>query len=182
MLNAAIAAASAMMPMRVLILCSVLLPSALGVFAIGIGAAAAFNVLYALLAVYRADRSQGSGVAPRRNPFDFWPAVGFAVMVAVIVIAARWTIDRYGAEGMTILVGLTGLYDVDAAIIMTTTLPKGSLPLAQFGILLSLPIFVNTVLKSVLVVVLGGFRAGFVAALPLFVDAGLIAGGIWMLS
>ena len=182
MLNAAIAAASAMMPMRVLILCSVLLPSALGVFAIGIGTAAAFNVLYALFAVYRADRSQGSGVAPRRNPFDFWPAVGFAVMVAVIVIAARWTIERYGAEGMTILVGLTGLYDVDAAIIMTTTLPKGSLPLAQYGILLSLPIFVNTALKSVLVVVLGGFRAGFVAALPLFVDAGLIAGGIWMLS
>lgn len=182
MLNAAIAAASAMMPLRVLILCGVLLPSALGVFAIGVGTAAAFGVLYALAAVYRADRGKGSGVATRRNPFDFWPAVGFAVMVAVIVIAARWTIDRYGAQGMTVLVGLTGLYDVDAAIIMTTTLPQGALPLSQFGILLSLPILVNTLLKWLLVLVLGGVRAGFVAALPLLGGAALIGGGIWVLS
>ncbi len=184
MLNAAIAAASAMMPLRVLILCGVLLPSALGMFAIGIGAAAAFGALYALASVYRADRSRssGGGVSVRRNPFDFWPAVGFAVMVAVIVIIARWTIERYGAQGMTVLVGLTGLYDVDAAIIMTTTLPQSALPLSQLGILLSLPILVNTLLKWLLVLVLGGVRAGFVAALPLLGGAALIGGGIWLLS
>jgi len=182
MLNAAIAAASAMMPLRVLILCGVLFPQALGVFGIGIGSAAAFGVLYALAAVYRADRNKGSGVTARRNPFDFWPAVGFAVMVAVIVIAAHWTIDRFGAQGMTVLVGLTGLYDVDAAIIMTTTLPRDTLPMSQLGIILSLPILVNTVLKWVLVLALGGVRAGFVAALPLLGGAGLIAGGIWMLA
>lgn len=184
MLNAAIAAASAMMPLRVLILCGVLLPSALGMFAIGIGAAAVFGALYALASVYRADRSRssGGGVSVRRNPFDFWPAVGFAVMVAVIVIIARWTIERYGAQGMTVLVGLTGLYDVDAAIIMTTTLPQSALPLSQLGILLSLPILVNTLLKWLLVLVLGGVRAGFVAALPLLGGAALIGGGIWVLS
>lgn len=182
MLNAAIAAASAMMPIRVLILCGVLMPSALGVFAIGIGAAAAFNMIFALFAVLRADRRPGGGLAPHRNPFDFWPAVGFAAMVAIIVIAARWTIEHYGAQGMTVLVGLTGLYDVDAAIIMTTTLPKGSLPMPALGILLALPILVNTALKSLLVVVLGGVRAGSVAAFPLFIDATLIAGGIWLLS
>jgi len=103
-------------------------------------------------------------------------------MVAVIVIAARWTIDRYGAQGMTVLVGLTGLYDVDAAVIMTTTLPRDTLPMSQLGIILSLPILVNTVLKSVLVVVLGGVRAGCVAALPLFGGVALIGGGIWVLS
>jgi uncharacterized membrane protein (DUF4010 family) len=181
-LNAAIAAASAMMPLRVLILCGALMPSALGVFAIGVGSAAAFGAVYALASVYRADRGQGGGVAVRRNPFDFWPAVGFAVMVAVIIIAARWTIERYGAEGMTVLVGLTGLYDVDAAIIMTSTLPKGALPLSQLGILLSLPILVNTLLKWLLVLALGGIRAGFVAALPLLGGAALIASGIWVLS
>ncbi len=182
MLNAAIALASTMMPLRVLILCGVLLPSAFAVFAVGIGAAAAFNVLYALVAVLRADRGEGGGVAVHRNPFDFWPAVGFAALVAVIVIAARWTIDRFGAEGMTVLVGLTGLYDVDAAIIMTTTLPEGALALPQLGILLSLPILVNTILKAILVVALGGVRAGSVAAAPLFVNAVLIAAGVWMLA
>lgn len=181
-LYAAIAAASAMMPLRVLILCGVLLPSALGVFATGIGAAAGFVALYAAIAVYRADRKQGGGVASARNPFDFWPAVGFAVMVAVIIVVARWTIDRFGEQGMIVLVSLTGLYDVDAAVIMTTTLPRDTLPLAQLGIVLSLPILVNTVLKSVLVLVLGGVRTGIVAALPLFGAAALIGGGIWVLS
>ena len=181
-LNAAIAAASAMMPLRVLILCAVLMSDALEVFATGIGAAAAFGAFYAIVAVYRADRAQGSGMVSPRNPFDFWPAVGFAVLVGVIIIAARWTIERYGAQGMTVLVGLTGLYDVDAAVIMTTTLPRETLPLSQLGIILSLPILVNTLLKSLLVLVLGGVRAGVVAALPLFGAAGLIAGGIYALS
>lgn len=181
-LTAAIAAASAMMPLRVLILCGVLMPAALGAFATGIGTAAAFVALYAIVAVYRADRARGSGIASARNPFDFWPAVGFAIMVGAIIIAARWTIERYGAEGMTVLVGLTGLYDVDAAIIMTTTLPREAFPLSQLGIILSLPILVNTVLKSVLVVALAGMRRGLVAALPLFGAALLIAGGLYWLS
>ena len=181
-LNAAIAAASAMMPLRVLILCSVLMPAALGAFATGIGTAAVFVALYAIVAVYRADRAQGSGITASRNPFDFWPAVGFAAMVAVIIIAARWTIERYGAEGMTVLVGLTGLYDVDAAIIMTTTLPQESFPLSQLGLILSLPILVNTILKSMLVVALAGVRRGVVAALPLFGAALLISAGLYWLS
>ena len=180
-LNAAIAAASAMMPLRVLILCVVLMPAALPAFATGIGSAAVFVAFYAILAVYRADRAQGSGIAAARNPFDFWPAVGFAIMVGAIIIAARWTIERYGAEGMTVLVSLTGLYDVDAAIIMTTTLPRESFPLSDLGIILSLPILVNTILKSVLVVVLAGVRRGVVAALPLFGAAVLISVGLYWL-
>lgn len=181
-LNAAIAAASAMMPLRVLILCSVLMPAAFGAFATGIGGAAAFATLYAIVTVYRADRAQGSGVTASRNPFDFWPAVGFAAMVGAIIIAARWTIERYGAEGMTVLVSLTGLYDVDAALIMATTLPQDSFPLSQLGIILSLPVLVNTLLKSVLVVVLAGVRRGVVAALPLFGAALLISAGLYWLS
>ena len=181
-LNAAIAAASAMMPLRVLIICGVLMPRALGSFLIGIGAAVGLVVLYALITVYRADRATGTGVAPPRNPFDFWPAVGFAVMVAAVIVVARWAIEHFGEQGITILVSLTGLYDVDAAMIMMANVPQGALTAARLGMILSLPILANTVLKAVIVVVLAGPRKGLIAALPLLGSAGLIAGGIYALA
>ena len=181
-LNAAIAAASAMMPLRVAILCGVLLPRAFSSLVIGIGAAVAFVILYAAITVYRADRAGGAGVKTPRNPFDFWPAVGFAAVVAVVVVGAHWALERFGEQGMTVLVSLTGLYDVDAAMIMLANLPTGTMSIAELGMALSLPILANTVLKTVMVFVLAGLRTGLVAALPLLGSAGLIAIGIYVLS
>jgi uncharacterized membrane protein (DUF4010 family) len=182
-LNAAIAAASAMMPLRVTIICAALLPWALGAFVTGIGAAVALSVLYATIAIARLrGRDHDGGVALRRNPFDFWPAVGFAALVAAVVVAAHWTIDRFGDRGLTVLVALTGLYDVDAAIIMAGNLPRGAIAWADMGIILSVPILTNSVLKAVIVPALAGWRRGLTAALPLIIGAAAIVAGIALLS
>lgn len=180
-LNAGIAAATAMMPIRVMILCAILLPSAAGAFAVGIGAAIAFTVLFAGWTAWRAAQSQGRELSIAHNPFAFWPAVGFAVLVGVIVIVSHWTIDHLGAGALTALVSVTGLYDVDAAIIMVANLPGGTLDAPKLGLILTLPILANTLLKAVLVVILGGLRAGARAAVPLFGAAILILGGLAVL-
>ena len=180
-LNAGIAAATAMMPIRVMILCAILLPSAAGAFAVGIGAAIAFTVLFAGWTAWRAAQSQGRELSIAHNPFAFWPAVGFAVLVGVIVIVSHWTIDHLGAGALTALVSVTGLYDVDAAIIMVANLPGGTLDAPKFGLILTLPILANTLLKAVLVVILGGLRAGARAAVPLFGAAIMILGGLAVL-
>lgn len=182
-LNAAIAAATAMMPIRVTIICAVVIPWALGAFVTGIGAAVALVAVYAGFAILRARRAEADGaVGPRRNPFDFWPAVGFAVLVAAIVVAAHWTIEHFGDRGLTVLLGLTGLYDVDAAIIMAGNLPHGSVSWAHMGIVLSVPILTNSLLKSAMVLGLAGWRRGWVAAIPLLASSLLIAGGIAVLA
>lgn len=182
-LNASIAAATAMMPLRVLILCAVILPSALWHFAAGIGSAVLFSLIYALYAMRRAaHRGAGMGVNPQRNPFDFWPAVAFALLIAVLIVIARWTLDRFGSQGATFIIGITGLYDVDAAIIAAANLPNGTVANNHIGMLLSLPILANSLVKAVMVLVLGGLRKGMMAGMPLWIGAVLIAAGMVFLA
>lgn len=177
-LRAGIAAATVMMPVRVSVLVAVLLPSALLPFLAMVGPAIAVALLFAALLYWRARGGSSKGITAHRNPFDLWPAIGFAALVGVIVILSRWTIDQYGGRGVSLLIGLTGLYDVDAAIVTAVNLPKGLLDRSSLAALLALPVLVNSVLKAVLVPVLGGFSAGLRAAIPLIASAILIAIGI----
>lgn len=181
-LCAGIAAATAMMPIRVSILVAVLLPKVLRPFLIMVGPAIAVSILFAVLLFWRTQGGKGAGVSPRKNPFDFWPAVGFAVLVGAIIIASRWTIEEFGDRGVSALIGLTGLYDVDAAIATASHLPDGLLSPSALAALLALPVLVNSVLKGVLVPALGGTREGLHAAVPLMVSSVLIAIGIALMD
>lgn len=182
-LNAGIAAATAIMPIRVLILCAVIAPAALPGFLEGIGAAIAFAVLYALAAFFLAQRDEGDGaLANQRNPFDFWPAVCFAALVTIVVLLSRWAIDNFGNRGVEVLIGITGLYDVDAAIIAAANLAHVITDWRALGVLFSLPILVNSFIKLVLVLALAGVGRGWRAALPLAVTALLIGSGMVWLS
>lgn len=182
-LRAAIAAATAIMPLRVILLCAVILPGGIPGLLSGIGAALLFALAYALAAISRADRqSKDGGLVPDRNPFDFWPAVGFAVLVAAVILLSHWTIDRIGDRGADIVIGVTGFYDVDAAIIAAASMPDGTLNWNSIGMLLSLPVLANNLLKMVLVLVLGKGKAGIVAALPLFVASVLIGLAMFWLA
>lgn len=181
-LRAGIAAATAMMPIRVAVLVAVLLPQVLTPFLLMVGPAIAAAILLAGLLYWRAHGGSGKGVAPRRNPFDLFPAIGFALLVGAIIIVSRWTIDQFGGRGVSILIGLTGLYDVDAAIVTASNLPEGLLGTSSLAALLALPVLVNSVLKAALVPVLGGWRQGVRAAAPLIVSAILIAIGIALVN
>ena len=181
-LRAGIAAATAMMPIRISILVAVLLPGVLLPFLAMVGPAIAVALLFAVLLYWRARGGSSKAMTARRNPFDIWPAIGFAALVGVIVILSRWTIDQYGGQGVSILIGLTGLYDVDAAIVTASNLPKGLLDTSSLAALLALPVLVNSALKAVLVPVLGGVREGARAAIPLIASAILIAIGIALIN
>jgi uncharacterized membrane protein (DUF4010 family) len=177
-LRAGIAAATVMMPIRVSVLVAVLVPTALLPFLVMVGPAIAVALLFAALLYWRARGGAAGGVMARRNPFDIWPAIGFAALVGVIVILSRWTIDQYGGRGVSFLIALTGLYDVDAAIVTAVNLPKNALDTSSLSALLALPVLMNSALKAALVPVLGGLKEGARAAIPLIASAILIAIGI----
>ena len=184
-LNAGIAAATAIMPVRVLILCAIIAPFALEGLLQGIGAAVLFGIVYAAVAFLlarRAETKREGGLEPAQNPFDFWPAIGFAALVAAIVLLSRWTIDHYGNRGVELFIGLTGIYDVDAAIIAAANLGSLVADWRLLGILFSLPIFINSLIKLVLVLAIAGIGGGWRAALPLGGTGLLIGFGMAWLS
>lgn len=176
-LRAGIAAATAVMALRVIVLAGVLVPVARLPFAAIMAPATLFACVYALISARHADSQDGKPM-PARNPFDFWPALAFAGLVAAVILLSRWAIDRYGGTGLTTVVALTGLYDVDAAIIMLGSLPPTTMPARNFGLLLALPILINTLWKATIVVTLGGWAQGWRAAIPLFGVAVLLAATI----
>ncbi len=176
-LRASIAAATVAMLLRVLILTAILVPDGFMTFAGIVAPGALIAVALAIWNIKRMGHDEGAPL-PATNPFAIGPAIGFAVMVGLIVLASKWAVARFGDNGLTTLLALTGVYDVDSAIITVGNLGPGSITGARSGYVLAIPILVNSVLKAIIVVVLAGLKQGARAALPLMLSAAALATGL----
>lgn len=176
-LVAGIALASAVMFTRVLILVGALAPFALPALALVAGPAALISAAYVAWALRRGDQAVAdAAVPPVRNPFDLGPALILASLVMVISLAGRWALQAFGDAGLTTVLGISGMVDVDAAIITMSGLPPGSLSKLTAGYVLAAPILTNTLVKAGLALVVARGRAGRAAAAPLLLSviAGLV--------
>lgn len=175
-LCAGVAIASIVMFVRVQALTALLAPRALPSLVLAMAPA---TMVAALLAFIMWQRQRGEKAPPVKlgNPFDFGPALLLAGSVAVLSVIARWALDRFGGGGMAVVLGLTGLMDVDAAVITLSGLPTRALSDADAGVILAIPVLANTAIKAGIAVMFGR-RAGVVAALPLL--ASLLASAIGM--
>jgi len=185
-LTAGIASASAVMFLRVLILVGMLAPFALGTLAIIIGPATLVSVVWAAWMLRRpvektnnvvSDKGGASDVVNVRNPFDLRPALVLLALVLVLSAVSRWTLQAFGDAGLATVLALSGMVDVDAAIMTMGGLPAGSIHPLTAGLILSTPVMLNSLLKAGLAITIGGGAAGLRAALPLLasVACGLIA-------
>lgn len=174
-LVAGIALASAVMFTRVLILVGALAPFALPALALVAGPAAIVSAAYVVWALRRGDRAVADAAAPLvRNPFDLGPALILAALVMVISLAGRWALQAFGDAGLTTVLGISGMVDVDAAIITISGLPPGSLSKLTAGYVLAAPILANTLVKAGLALAVARGRTGWAAAAPLLLS--VIAG------
>ena len=168
-LAAGIAIASTVMFLRTGLLVGLLVPFALIGFARVVGPAALVALLLAWLLARRAAVAPAGG-APTGNPFALLPALGFAVLVALVQLVVQWMQVRFGGSGVTITLALAGAMDVDAAIVALRGLPRGSITPGLAGTILALPVLLNTLLKLGVVLVTAG-RAGWRAGLSLALAA-----------
>ena len=168
-LAAGIAIASTVMFLRTGLLVGLLVPFALIGFARVVGPAALVALLLAWLLARRAAVAP-AGDAPTGNPFALLPALGFAVLVALVQLVVQWMQVRFGGSGVAITLALAGAMDVDAAIVALRGLPRGSIAPGLAGTILALPVLLNTLLKLGVVLVTAG-HAGWRAGLSLALAA-----------
>lgn len=164
-LSTGIAAASIMMFVRVQLLTGILMPRALPSLALMMAPATMVSVAMALLA-WRGQERSGKDV-PIANPLAFTPALILAALVAVLSLAARWALAQFGKQGMVMVLGLTGMSDVDAALMTLAGLPISIIDDRTAGLALSLAILANTLVKAAVTVGIGWRHGGIKAALPL---------------
>lgn len=171
---AGIAVASAVMFTRVLILTAVLVPFALPRLATIILPATVVAMGFVAWGWRAANDAPPGNPSTARNPFALLPALAFALLVAGLALAVRWAEARFGNAGVAALLAITGSMDVDAAIVTMRGLPPGQLDPDLAGMILSLPVFLNTLFKAGIVLVTAGWKSGWRSALPLVASAAVI--------
>jgi uncharacterized membrane protein (DUF4010 family) len=167
-LVAGIAVASLVMFVRVLILVSALAPFALPSLALVLAPGTVVALALAAWALLRVREEQESDEMELGNPLDFLPALILAGLIAALSVAVRWAQQNLGESGMVALISISGLADVDAAVISIANLPAGTLDPWRAGLILSGPVLVNTAFKGVLALAIAQGRKGLRAAFPLF--------------
>lgn len=171
-LIAGIALASAVMFLRVLILTAFLAPFALPALATMVVPAALTGVICAGWLIWRSRTASAEASVDLevRNPFDLWPALFLAALVAVLSLVARWLMAEIGEAGLAAALAISGMVDVDAAIITMGGLSDNALPGATAGLILAAPVMLNTLVKTGVAVVAAGGKAGWRAAAPLLLS------------
>lgn len=182
-LTAGVALASTVMVVRVLVLVALLAPFALAPLALVVAPAGLVGAAYVAWALRRPRATVVEGPAPSvRNPFDLGPALMLAGLVMVISLAGRWAMQAFGHAGLAAVLGISGMVDVDAAIIAMSRLPAGSLSPKIAGLILAAPILANTLVKAGLAYAIARGAAGVRAAAPLLLTAAVGLGGVAALA
>jgi uncharacterized membrane protein (DUF4010 family) len=176
-LAAGIALASAISVGRVLVLVAVLAPHAIGPLAIILGPAVLLLIGGTWWSLRGETAREGQAVA-LGNPLELGAALALAAFVAVSSIASHWALAAYGDAGVAGVLAIIGLADVDAAVIAFAAMAPGAITPRMAGVVLAMPVLLNMVLKTGLVLGASRSRAHFAAAAPLAIAAVAIALGI----
>jgi uncharacterized membrane protein (DUF4010 family) len=180
-LAAGVALANGVMAVRMVAIVAAIDPALAVAAAWPFGAAAASALLAAALLWRRSARQPGeqTGALDIQNPFDIWPALRFAALLAVVLVLAHVLESRYGESGIQVLAAIAGLVDVDA---ITLTVARGTshgalLPPAVAALLIAA--FANSVFKGALLIWAGGRLAVWGVGVLLLMA---LAGGLaWLM-
>lgn len=185
LLDAGVAVASVVMAVRVLTLTALLAPFAVPTLALLTAPTIAVSGVAAgvfLMRARRAPPAPPTEALAVRNPFHIAPALLLMGLVMVMTLLAHWVLDRFGDSGLAVVLAISGTADVDSAIITMGSLPPGALAPELAGIVLLLPVVLNTLFKAATVLAIAGRRGrASVAALGFSAAASLAALGLLVL-
>jgi uncharacterized membrane protein (DUF4010 family) len=153
--------AGGVMALRMLVVAAVMAPPLLMRLAWPLGVFVAVSAIVGVVAIGRARPSASGEGWPMKSPFEFSLVIKLAVVLGVVMAAARALSAVYGSQGLLPLSALAGLVDVDAVTLavarMTTNEGLAPAVAAQAALLAAL---VDSGSKAGIAVAVGGRRFG----------------------
>ncbi|MGD9387840.1 MAG: MgtC/SapB family protein [Gammaproteobacteria bacterium] len=119
--------------------------------------------------------------APERNPLELRTALGFGILLALVMVLGKALQYWFGEGGVLALAAASGVADVDAITLSLARMSQQDLvlPVAVTGIVLAAA--VNSVVKGGMATFIGGRKIALRVGLPLLgcAAAGLVATWLW---
>ena len=160
-------AASTVMFARVIVVVLLFGPALAGAVVPALVAAGAVSAVAALGLNRSFAREAGAAVDDGepvvRNPFELRVVIGFAALLAAILLLTRIVTEYFGGEGSIALAAIAGLADVDAITLSMTRL-AGTADAGVAAIAILVAVAANSASKSALALSVGGRRFGLAYA------------------
>ncbi len=178
LLAAGVAVASAVSFLRVIAIVAVIQPVLLRLVVPGLALATVVAGLYAVATVHWGGGEKGGGAAPAEftNPFSFWPVVGFAIFLGLVMVASRMIGDTFGTGGALLGAAGVGLADVDSVTIAMSRLVPA--PLGELGAASAILVAVASNMLSKLVIAAAIGRGRFASEVAVMTLGCWLAGGL----
>jgi uncharacterized membrane protein (DUF4010 family) len=169
--------ANAVMFVRVIVICTVLSPKTAALLVVPMAVMSAVMLAGALWKGLSLSRSPSirDGEVSLENPFALVPALKWGALLAVILIVVAVAKQRFGAWGLIVAAGISGLADVDAitvAVNRQVTADALNVNLAVLAV--TTATLANTVSKAIIALATGGKRFG--QPIGLVFAAAMVAG------
>jgi uncharacterized membrane protein (DUF4010 family) len=134
-------------------------PVLMPMLAPALGAAAVVSALAALVLSFHAPRERKGEASPIQNPFELRFVLGFAVLLAAVLLVTRIVTEQFGGAGNLVIAAIAGVADVDAITLSMTRLAGGpDVQLAAISVLIA--VAANSASKVVMALGVGGRRFG----------------------
>jgi len=156
LLAAGVALATAVSFARVVAIAMALKPDLLKLIAPPLCAAVVAALAFAFVQAYWRDGEDGDDQKVEfKNPFEFWSVLGFAILLAGIVLAGRALGENLGAGGAIIGALALGLADVDAVTVSMAQLTPQPLSLNDASLAILAAVVSNNLSKIAIGAIVG---------------------------
>lgn len=176
LLAAGVALASATMFLRVVAIVIAINASLVALLAPALVAASAAAVAFALVALYWRGGAQELPGVEFRNPFQFWPVVGFAVLLGMVIVVGRILGEAFGQSGAIAVAAIVGIVDVDSIAVSMARLVPQTLGHESAALAILVAVATDTISKIGIGAAIG--RGAFALEIAGMALACFVAGGL----
>ncbi|MEX2615257.1 MAG: MgtC/SapB family protein [Alphaproteobacteria bacterium] len=179
-LASGILAAGATMYPRILIIASALNPALVLPLLLPLAIMTVGTYMAAGLAWWLARKTESDAQPTIRNPFRLKEAIGFGLLLVVVLALSQLLIDTLGHSGVYFLAAVSGLANVDAITLSLGRMTLNELPVPVFTLGVLIAATANGAAKAAISGIRGGMALGWRVSAGLLIP--LAAGMAWFMA